>query len=263
MEEAKEITDKADKMNITCQEYKTLRNALRTTRGWIIRVKKSGAANGQTHFTGVTELINEHSNFIVTAMDEVSKLKQAMCGYCICRLPYEGFMIGCDGCGEWYHGPCVGVNEEQAEKFDKYVCVRCYTLRVYNENTASVAGIVRKWSSDKGLSKARSMDLQRHGRKVRQAERDISKSKSDLEKYENELWSLVGPTPPDGATSFSADLPQASDKGEITGNSEKTNKKEKGVSITLISVFILGQSYRLIALLLRSTRQDRKSAHNN
>jgi len=229
MEEAKEITDKADKLNITCQEYKTLRNALRTTRGWIIRVKKCGAANGQTHVTGVTELINEHSNFIVTAMEEVSKLKQAMCGYCICRLPYEGFMIGCDGCGEWYHGPCVGVNEEQAEKFDKYVCVRCYTLRVYKENTAAVAGIVRKWSSAKGLSKARSMDSQRYGRKVRQAERDISKSKSDLEKFESELRHLVGPKVPNNATNFAPRLPQSSEKDDLTGNPEKTNKKEKDI----------------------------------
>lgn len=239
MEEAKEITDKADKLNITCHEYKTLRNALRTTRGWIIRVKKCGAANGQTHVTGVTELINEHSNFIVTAMDEVSKLKQAMCGYCICRLPYEGFMIGCDGCGEWYHGPCVGVNEEQAEKFDKYVCVRCYTLRVYNENTAAVAGIVRKWSSAKGLSKARSMDSQRYGRKVRQAERDISKSKSDLEKFESELRHLVGPRAPNSTTNFAPRLPQASEKDDLTGNPEKTNKKEKGTSNSLFFYSIL------------------------
>ena len=194
LEEAKEITDEGEKLNISCQEYKTLRNALRVTRGWLLRVKKCGAANGQTHIASVTELINEHNSFIVTAMDEVAKLKQAMCGYCICRSPYEGFMIGCDGCDEWYHGPCVGISEEQAEKFDKYVCVRCSTLRVYNENAASVAGIIRKWTSSKGLAKARSMDSQRYGRKVRQAERDITKSKGDLEKYVRELSALIGST---------------------------------------------------------------------
>lgn len=125
MEDAKRIIDTGEKLNLTCNELKTLRSALRTTKGWVTRVKKCGAENGETAVANVNELINEHNSFLVTAMDEVDKLKQATCGYCICRLPYEGFMIGCDGCEEWYHGPCVGVTEEQANKFDKYVCLRC------------------------------------------------------------------------------------------------------------------------------------------
>jgi len=33
--------------------------------------------------------------------------------YCLCRQPYvEGsFMLACDICDDWYHGPCVGVSE--------------------------------------------------------------------------------------------------------------------------------------------------------
>ena len=31
--------------------------------------------------------------------------------YCLCREPYgEGVcMLGCDGCGEWYHPECLGL----------------------------------------------------------------------------------------------------------------------------------------------------------
>ena len=194
LDEAKEITDAGEKLNISCLEYKTLRAALRETRGWLLRVKKCGAANGQGKVAAnlITGLINEHNTFLVTAMDALGELKQVVCGYCVCRQPYEGFMIGCDGCEEWYHGPCVGISQEQAQKFDKYVCVRCSTLRVYKDNAAAVAGILRKWTSAKGLAKARSNDSQRYGRKVRSAERDIVKAKAELDKYERELRGILG-----------------------------------------------------------------------
>ena len=187
MENAKKMIDEGDKLNITCQELKTLKSALRTTKTWVTRVKKCGAENGETAVANVNELINEHSSFLVTAMEEVDKLQQATCGYCICRLPYEGFMIGCDGCEEWYHGACVGVTEEQANKVDKYVCLRCSALRIYKENATTVAGILRKWSSSKCLSKARLMDSQRYNRKVRTCEKDLTKAKENLQKWEQSL----------------------------------------------------------------------------
>lgn len=187
IEDAKDVITAGDKLNITCDEYKTLRNALKATRSWLLKVKKSTGDEGQTVATSITELINEHNNFLVTAEEEYEKLKQTMCGYCICRQPYEGFMIGCDSCEEWYHGPCVGISEGQAEKFDKYVCVRCSTLRVYKDNVSAIAAVVRKWSSATGLVKARTADDQRYGRKTRQADRDYGKHKEQVEKYKVEM----------------------------------------------------------------------------
>ena len=187
IEDAKDVITAGDKLNITCDEYKTLRNALKATRSWLLKVKKSTGDEGQTVATSITELINEHNNFLVTAEEEYEKLKQTMCGYCICRQPYEGFMIGCDSCEEWYHGPCVGISEGQAEKFDKYVCVRCSTLRVYKDNVLAIAAVVRKWSSATGLVKARTADDQRYGRKTRQADRDYGKHKEQVEKYKVEM----------------------------------------------------------------------------
>ena len=194
LEEAKVLCDAGDKLNITCPEYKDLRAALRLTRGWLLRVKKCGAGDqeGQASANLVTELINEHSTFLVTASEELGKLKQVMVGYCVCRNPYEGFMIGCDGCEEWYHGPCVGITQEQAQKTDKYVCVRCSTLRIYKDNAGTVANILRKWTSAKDLAKSRSGDSQRYGRKVRSAERDIVKGKAGLENLERELKGILG-----------------------------------------------------------------------
>ncbi|KAI8812962.1 hypothetical protein BJ742DRAFT_515933 [Cladochytrium replicatum] len=47
--------------------------------------------------------------------------------YCICRSEDDGtrFMVGCDGCEEWFHGSCVGVTQEMALASRIYFCEKC------------------------------------------------------------------------------------------------------------------------------------------
>lgn len=47
--------------------------------------------------------------------------------YCVCRLPYDvtRFMIECDACKDWFHGSCVGVEEDEAPDIDVYHCPNC------------------------------------------------------------------------------------------------------------------------------------------
>ena len=46
--------------------------------------------------------------------------------YCICRSSdVTRFMIGCDGCTDWFHGDCVNVSEKEAKYIKKYYCKRC------------------------------------------------------------------------------------------------------------------------------------------
>ena len=47
--------------------------------------------------------------------------------YCYCRQPYDGrFMICCDVCGEWFHGECVGIeDDDKADELDVFVCDEC------------------------------------------------------------------------------------------------------------------------------------------
>ncbi|EDW56461.1 GM20479 [Drosophila sechellia] len=53
-------------------------------------------------------------------------LKQEGQAYCICRSSdCSRFMIGCDGCEEWYHGDCIGITEKDAEHIKQYYCRRC------------------------------------------------------------------------------------------------------------------------------------------
>ena len=53
--------------------------------------------------------------------EDISMLRTATAVYCICRTghnpndPNSGFMIGCDGCANWFHGRCMGLAEEPPE----------------------------------------------------------------------------------------------------------------------------------------------------
>ncbi|XP_051931026.1 lysine-specific demethylase phf2 isoform X1 [Hippocampus zosterae] len=55
--------------------------------------------------------------------------------YCICRLPYDvtQFMIECDACKDWFHGSCVGVDEDDAPDIDIYHCPNCE--KTYGKST--------------------------------------------------------------------------------------------------------------------------------
>jgi hypothetical protein len=51
--------------------------------------------------------------------------------YCICHRPYDEreFMIGCDECGNWFHGKCVNLTQTDAALMDKYYCGDCSKKR--------------------------------------------------------------------------------------------------------------------------------------
>ncbi|KAL6048516.1 FYR C-terminal domain-containing protein [Balamuthia mandrillaris] len=46
--------------------------------------------------------------------------------YCLCRKGENGkFMIACDSCNEWFHGPCVNITKREANKLKQFYCPRC------------------------------------------------------------------------------------------------------------------------------------------
>ncbi|EWC44044.1 hypothetical protein DRE_01396 [Drechslerella stenobrocha 248] len=46
--------------------------------------------------------------------------------YCICRRPDTGkWMIGCDGCDDWFHGECVQFQADDEDLVDQYFCPNC------------------------------------------------------------------------------------------------------------------------------------------
>lgn len=50
----------------------------------------------------------------------------AVATYCICKKPDDGrWMIGCDGCDDWFHGDCVGMDQNKAQLIIKFMCPNC------------------------------------------------------------------------------------------------------------------------------------------
>lgn len=181
LSEAKSKLDLATRLKFTCPEYKELKSSYQSAKTWAKKVKKSGLNEGSAQIYKIKELIREHDSFHISMPEEIEALKSAMCSYCICRRPYEGFMIGCDDCEEWYHGHCIGVSQAQGNRIDKYLCIRCCVKKVYKHSSSIVASVVRKWSDPRDLMKARSMDSQKHQRKIREKKREIGKWKEELQ----------------------------------------------------------------------------------
>ena len=181
LSEAKTKLDAGNRWKFTCPEYTELRKSYNAAKVWSKKVQKSGLDEGSAQIYKIKELIKEHDSFLISMPDEKEALKQALCAYCICRRPYEGFMIGCDECDEWYHGPCIGVSQAQGNRIDKYLCVRCSVKKVYKNSCNVLAIVVRKWCDPKDMAKARSQDAQKHQRKIREKKREIVKWKEELE----------------------------------------------------------------------------------
>jgi hypothetical protein len=99
----------------------------------------------QSKMTDINDLIAESKSLRVNVSDLVDSVLQATRMYCLCRQVYFGQMIGCDTCDEWYHVQCVGLSFAQAEKVEKYVCIRCLLKASIHSTAGYCAKITNKW----------------------------------------------------------------------------------------------------------------------
>ena len=93
-------------------------------------MKKSGIDKGEASVEELEALLKEAQAMPIDLAKHTEILQSATQQYCICRAPYEGFMIGCDTCDEWYHGPCVGITESQAARCERWICPRCSIIQM-------------------------------------------------------------------------------------------------------------------------------------
>eukprot|EP00981_Chlorochromonas_danica_P011721 scaffold4233_cov180-Ochromonas_danica.AAC.12 len=89
--------------------------------------EEGSGANPPTGNGGTTadSLLAEAEQLLINLSDYTEVLNQANRRYCLCRNIYHGQMIGCDSCDDWYHLACVNLTPAQADKYDRYTCVRC------------------------------------------------------------------------------------------------------------------------------------------
>jgi hypothetical protein len=123
------VTD-GDRLRVQFAELKQLKAYIKDAKQWVQRVKKSGIEKGEASVQELESLLQEARAIPIDLSKHTEILKNATQRYCICRGPYEGFMIGCDTCDEWYHGPCVGITESQAARCERWICPRCSIIHM-------------------------------------------------------------------------------------------------------------------------------------
>lgn len=150
---------------------------LRTAKSWVTRFQ------AQSNAAGADALVAEASKLAVDLSEYLEIVQATVECYCFCRLGSHGQMIGCDLCAEWYHYSCVGITPVQAEKIEKYVCLRCNLRSMFNETARLAATLTNRWMRPSELAKHR--DLRRN-----KAEKKRSKEEKDLAALERQTATL-------------------------------------------------------------------------
>ena len=98
VQEAQDLLEDGENLKVNSKELKELKAKLTDAEDWLNSA--SDCLNGNTSLSAdaINELVRQHDTLLVAMPEEVEELKQAVVGYCLCRRPYEGFMIGCDTC---------------------------------------------------------------------------------------------------------------------------------------------------------------------
>ena len=105
-------------------EVLELQGAVFKAKEWIKQIRESGIEQGEASMHALSGLLGEATDIPAVDLTETTRvLTEATRKYCICRGPYEGFMIGCDMCEEWFHGHCVSITESQVRALGRDV--RC------------------------------------------------------------------------------------------------------------------------------------------
>jgi PLU-1-like protein len=165
--DVQDLLEAGERLNVKSNELKLLKEKLDRAQNWLNSVSAYTRGEIDVDVDAVNDLIEEHMSLIVELPEELEELRQTVVGYCLCRRPYEGFMIGCDHCDvscqgllsdfpllslmaslvflqEWYHGSCIGVSESKAGKVEKFSCVRCELGQGARNSALAAIGLVKK-----------------------------------------------------------------------------------------------------------------------
>jgi hypothetical protein len=110
---------------VPVEERKVMLQNLENGKRWEEKLVNSGIEEGIADVEVLKKLLQESSSILVDLSQYVSTLQQAVQVYCICRKSYSGFMVGCDNCDEWFHGPCIEMTKSKLKRQKTFQCIRC------------------------------------------------------------------------------------------------------------------------------------------
>jgi len=126
-----------------------LRNEIKKAKSWISKYERSGFEQNMASNEVLDQLVAETKLINVNLDEYTDAIVQIRKTYCLCRNLYFGDMVGCDLCDEWYHFQCIGINNAQVEKCDKYICIRCLLKNSFITNTHLAANLTNKWMNSR------------------------------------------------------------------------------------------------------------------
>ncbi|KAG7401719.1 hypothetical protein PHYBOEH_011008 [Phytophthora boehmeriae] len=131
MSAARSLVEEGEDLAIDIPVFDFLKEHLETASDWETRVLASGIETGQARVANLLGLLDEYecARLVIDLDMHRDVLKSATERYCICRQPFDGLMIGCDHCDDWFHDSCIGMSKEKAEKVEHYTCPSCTILR--------------------------------------------------------------------------------------------------------------------------------------
>ncbi|TDH68570.1 hypothetical protein CCR75_004327 [Bremia lactucae] len=131
MNTARSLVEEGEDIAIDMPVFDYLKEHTEIANDWENRVLASGIETGQARVATLLALLNEYEcvHLVIDLDMHRDVLKSATERYCICRQPFDGLMIGCDYCDDWYHDSCIGMSKEKVEKADHYTCPSCTILQ--------------------------------------------------------------------------------------------------------------------------------------
>ncbi|EQC41255.1 hypothetical protein SDRG_01230 [Saprolegnia diclina VS20] len=173
---ASALVEDGSKLKVIATAWRHLHTHVVQASAWEERLKASGLDAGHAKVAVLVDLLHEYTTgrFLVDFDMHRDVLVSATEQYCICRQPYDGLMIGCDLCDDWFHDTCIGLSKEKAEKVEDYVCPSCGLLQELKHLLDGIDGSTKQLFEleDKAHEKAFSVAM----RKVKKEERDVDKA---------------------------------------------------------------------------------------
>ncbi|KAE8902395.1 hypothetical protein PF005_g484 [Phytophthora fragariae] len=194
MSAARSLVEEGEDIAIDMPVFDFLKEHLEIASDWENRVLASGIENGQARVANLLGLLNEYecARLVIDLDMHRDVLKSATERYCICRQPFDGLMIGCDYCDDWFHDSCIGMSKEKAEKVEHYTCPSCSILQelgVMLEQAKVTGGQGSLWDMQeyaKAFEKHQASAL----RKVKREEKTVERTEMLLFSCNNQMNQL-------------------------------------------------------------------------
>ena len=180
-DELRDFIKSGEGFNVFLPQLDVLRTQHKRSKAWISKFQRLNS--GKTPSNAELEELSAESEQLLVNLDEYTSLISLDTKkYCICRQSYHSEMIGCDECDEWYHLQCVGLSQAQADKLERYLCIRCTLRQSFNNAAMLAAQSINKWMNASDVLRAREQRLSKVTKRVAKEEKELERIQVELSK---------------------------------------------------------------------------------